>query len=91
MPYLGVLCSSFEKLLPYLKSTHLYLSNCKISCKNKNETKNALFGYFWNEDLKNYGHILNRRPQIRLIEKFPAKAKILNFGTKNVLFGCFGQ
>ena len=55
------------------------------------ENKDALFGYFWTEVLKGYGHILNQRPQICLIEKFPAKAKILNFGTKNVLFGCFGQ
>ena len=36
MSYLGVLCSSFKKLLSYLKSTSSNLCNCKVWFKNKN-------------------------------------------------------
>ena len=45
----------------------------------------------WAGMLKNYGHICNQRPSICLIAKFCAKISILKFGTKNALFGCFGQ
>ena len=41
--------------------------------------------------LKNYRHICNQRPPIFLIAKFHAKIRILKFGNKNALFGCFGQ
>ena len=45
----------------------------------------------WNGMLKNYWHIYNQRPPICLIAKFRAKIRIPKFGTKNALFGCFGQ
>ena len=41
--------------------------------------------------LKNYYHIYNQRRPICLIAKFRSKIRILKFGTKNALFGCFGQ
>ena len=47
-------------LLPYLKSTLLDLSYCKILRNMKMpkfETKIALFQYFWARILKNYCHI----------------------------------
>ena len=49
MLYLDVLCSNFEKLLSYLKSTRSDMCNCKISLKIKVPNfviKNALFEYF---------------------------------------------
>ena len=42
---------------------------------------------FWN--FKNYCHICNQHRLICLIAKFCAKIRILKFGTKNALFGCF--
>ena len=36
MHYLDILGFNFEKLLSYLKSVPSNLSNCKVSCKNKN-------------------------------------------------------
>ena len=41
--------------------------------------------------LKNYCHISNQHPPNCLIAKFHAKIRILKFGNKNALFGCFGQ
>ena len=41
--------------------------------------------------LKKYCHICNQRPPICLIAKFRTKIRITKFGTKNALFGCFGQ
>ena len=38
---------------------------------------------------KNYCHICNQHRLICLIAKFCAKIRILKFGTKNALFGCF--
>ena len=50
MPYLGVLGSSFEKPLSYLKSASLNLPCCKVSCKKikilKFGTENGRFRYF---------------------------------------------
>ena len=36
IPYLGVLGSTFEKLLSYLKSASSNLSCCKVRCENRN-------------------------------------------------------
>ena len=49
MPYLGVLCSNFEKLLSYLllappKSPNDNIKNAKLKM-SKFENKNAFFGY----------------------------------------------
>ena len=41
--------------------------------------------------LKNYYHICNQCPPICLIAKFCATIRIPELGTKNALFGCFGQ
>ena len=41
--------------------------------------------------LKKYCHISNQYPPNCLIAKFRTKFRILKFGTKNTLFGCFGQ
>ena len=43
--------------------------------------------------LKNYCHIhnCNQRPPGCIIAKFRAKIRILEFGTRNALFGYFGQ
>ena len=46
---------------------------------------------FWAGMLKNYYHNCNQRPPICVIAKFRTKIGILKFGTKNLLFGCFGQ
>ena len=46
---------------------------------------------FWGGILENYCHICNQRPPIYLIAKFCAKTRILKFGTKSALFGCFWQ
>ena len=55
-------------------------------------TRKALFGSLGGV-LKNYCHIhnCNQRPPVCLIAKFRAKIRILEFGTRNALFGCFGQ
>ena len=48
--YLGVLGSSFEKLLPYLKSVPSNLFDCKISCKDENGLigdQKRLIWYYW--------------------------------------------
>ena len=45
----------------------------------------------WAEMLKNYCHICNQHPPIYLMTKIRAKIRILKFGNKNALFGCFGQ
>ena len=37
----------------------------------------------------NYCHISNQHPQICQIAKFCKNKKLLKFGTKNALFGCF--
>ena len=44
----------------------------------------------WAGMFKNYGHICNQRPLICQIAKFCTKIRILEFGTKNALFGYFG-
>ena len=49
-----------------------------------------LFLALWTGMLKTYCHICNQRPPIYLIAKFLAKIRIVKFGTKNELFGCFG-
>ena len=54
------------------------------------EPKKLYLG-LWAGMLKNYCHICNQRPPIFLIAKFREKTAIFKFGTKNVLFGCFGQ
>ena len=41
--------------------------------------------------LENYCHIYNHHAPICLIAKFRATIRILKLGTKNALFGCFGQ
>ena len=45
----------------------------------------------WAGMLKNFCHICNQHPPIYLIAKFGAKIRIVKFGNKNALFGCFGQ
>ena len=45
----------------------------------------------WAGMLENYCHICNQRAPICLTAKFPAKIRIVKFGTKNILFGHFGQ
>ena len=45
----------------------------------------------WGGVLKNNCHMCNRHPPIYIIAKFRSKIRILKFGTKNALFGCFGQ
>ena len=60
MSYLGICGSNFEKLLSYLKSTFLTLSNCNILKEKKMHkfgSKNALFECFWAGILKKYCHI----------------------------------
>ena len=95
MPYLGVLGSSFEKPLSYLKSASLNLPCCKVSCKKikilKFGTENGRFRYFGAGIWKNYSHIWNQRPRICLITKFGGKTKILKFGTKMHDLGIFEQ
>ena len=54
------------------------------------EPKKLYLG-LWAGMLKNYCHICNQRPPIFLTAKFREKIAIFKFGTKNVLFGCFGQ
>ena len=45
----------------------------------------------WTGMMKNYCHICNQRPSIYLTAKFCTKIRIVKFGTKNTLFGCFAQ
>ena len=45
----------------------------------------------WAGMLKNYCHICDQRLLIYRIAKFRSKIRIFKFGTKNALFGCFGQ
>ena len=45
----------------------------------------------WAGTLKNCCHIWNQRSPTYLIVKFCPKIRILKFGTKNALSGCFGQ
>ena len=50
-----------------------------------------LYLSIWAGMLKNYCDICNQHPPICLMVKFREKIRILKFGTKNALFGCFGQ
>ena len=43
----------------------------------------------WNGILKNYIDIFNQTPPICLNANFCPKFRVLKFGIKNVLFGCF--
>ena len=45
----------------------------------------------WAGMLKNYCHICDQRLLIYRIAKFRSKIRIFKFGTRNALFGCFGQ
>ena len=66
------------------------MQNEKKKKKKHLGTKNNLFRSLgWN--VENYCHTCNQRAPICLIAKFCAKIRILKFGTKNALFGCFGQ
>ena len=76
-------------ILSYLKSKPSNLSNCKISGKNKNTIKNALFGYFWAGILQKYCHIWNRQLRICLIAKFCEETKMTTLGIKNAISWVF--
>ena len=83
----------FKKLLPWLRSAPLNLSNWKILFKKMSKfgTKNTLFGYFWARSLKSYCPISNQHLQIYLItKKTPAKQKCVNLGPKIPYLGIFG-
>ena len=87
-----VLEGNFEKLLSYLKSAPLNLSNCKGASQNKSSLiwdRKCLIWMFWGAILKNYCHIWNQCPRVCFTAKFNPKIKILKFRTKNVLFGYF--
>ena len=94
MPYLGIFWLQFNK--NYYQIFNQYSRICETikfhpkQNKNKLRTKNALLGLSAGM-FKNYCHICNQRPPIYLNEKFLAKIRILKSGTKNVLFGCFGE
>ena len=93
MPYLGIFGQEFfKKVLSYLKSPHLNLSNCRISWNNempKFGTKSALFEYFLARILKNYSDIWNQHLEISVIPKFCDEREMPNFGNKNTDLGIF--
>ena len=88
--FLGVMGSSFEKLLWYLKSGHWILSGCWLSCRNENAytlERNYFICVFllWSiRKLLSYF----QPSQICLVAKFDAKRKILKLETKKCVIDC---
>ena len=82
--------------LSYLKSAPSNLFNSKTSWNNempKFGTKNALYVFFWTggvrifKKLFSYLKLSPRMSNFKILQK---QTKILQFGTKNALFECFG-
>ena len=77
----------------HIRNQHQQIYQIAKFCKKiqipKLRTKNALFEYFWDRNLKSCSHILNQLPQIYQIARFCEKIKIPKFGTKNALFKYF--
>ena len=94
IPYLGIFGLQVDKNYSEIFNQHPRI--CE-TMKFHPKQKKIFLGQkmpclrFWTGILKNYCHICNQRPPIYLIAKFRAKTRILKFGTKNALFGCFGQ
>ena len=70
--------------------------NYKLSSKtkkNKNGDKKSSIWVFGSECWKTIVIFIIKinPPSVCLIAKFRAKIRILEFGTRNALFGCFGQ
>ena len=94
IPYLGTCGLQFNKNYYQIFNQHPRIwQNLKFHPKQKNiflGPKMLYLGH-WAGMLKNYCHICNQRPPVYLMAKFRAKIRIFKFGTKNALFGCFGQ
>ena len=92
IPYLGIFGVQFNK--NYYQNFDQYSRICETTKfhpkQKKTQDQNPLLG-LWVGMFKNYCQICNHRPPIYLIVKFRAKVRILKFGTKNALFGCFGE
>ena len=93
IPYLGIFGLQFNKIYYQVFNQHTQIWETIKFYPNfypsfKFETKHALFGSLAGM-LKNYCDICNQRPPNCLIAKFRAKIRILKFGIKNALFGCF--
>ena len=88
--FFGVMGSSFEKLLWYLKSGHWILSGCWLSCRNENAytlERNYFICVFllWSiRKLLSYF----QPSQICLVAQFDAKRKILKLETKKCVIDC---
>ena len=93
IPYLGIFGLQFNKIYYQVFNQHTQIWETIKFYPNfypsfKFETKHALFGSLAGM-LKNYCDICNQRPPNCLIAKFRTKIRILKFGIKNALFGCF--
>ena len=91
-PYLGIFGLQFNKNYCKIFKQHSQICENKVSSKTKKIffRPKMLYLPLWAGMLKNYCHICNQRPPIYLMAKFRAKMRILKFGFKNALFGCFG-
>ena len=96
IPYLGISALQSNKKVSNFQSAPSNLWNYKLSSKTK-KTKQKNLGLkklylgLLAGMLENYCHIYNHHAPICLIAKFRATIRILKLGTKNALFGCFGQ
>ena len=91
-PYLGIFGLQFNKNYCKIFKQHSQICENKVSSKTKKIffRPKMLYLPLWAGMLKNYCDICNQRPPIYLMAKFRAKMRILKFGFKNALFGCFG-
>ena len=94
MPIFGIFWQEFRKSYCDLKSAPSNLPICKISQKKKTKmaefgTRNAWFMYFLAGIWKQYCHIWNQHPWIRLVAKFCEKTKCLNLRQKMGYLGIF--
>ena len=86
---------SLRPKIPYLNVKNYY-KNFSSAPSNLWKHKvflgpKRLYLGLWAGMLKNCCHICNQHSPTYLIVKFCPKIRILKFGTKNVLSGCFGQ
>ena len=96
LPYLDIFGLQFNKENCQIFNQHPRICETinfhpKLKKKQKNLGLKKLYLGLWPGMLKNYYHICNQCPPICLIAKFCATIRIPELGTKNALFGCFGQ
>ena len=92
-PYLGTFAEQFNKNWSNFKSAPSNLWKHKVSSKTEKTFLGPKMLYLgpWAGIWKNYCFICHQIPPIYLMAKFHGKIRIHKFGTKNALFGCFGQ